>query len=91
MRCLAGIALGDDRIPDEITVLGIRHRPKRHRLSEAIFANVNAHLADQGITLRSDSLLDASIIDTPSSTRTNAGACDPEISFTKKATAGSSA
>ena len=84
MRRFAGIELGDDRIPDETTILNFRHLLERHGLTEAIFANVNAHLADKGITLRSGTLVDATIIDAPSSTKNKAKARDPEMSPTKK-------
>jgi len=84
MRRFAGIELGDDRIPDETTILKFRHLLERHGLTEAIFAEVNAHLADRGITLRSGTLVDATIIDAPSSTKNKAGARDPEMSSTKK-------
>ncbi len=84
MRRFAGIELGDDRIPDEITILNFRHLLERHGLTEAIFAEVNAHLADKGITLRSGTLVDATIIDAPSSTKNGAGARDPEMSSRKK-------
>lgn len=53
MRRFAGIELCADRIPDETTILNFRHLLERHGLTEAIFAEVNAHLADNGITLRS--------------------------------------
>ena len=84
MRRFAVIELGDDRIPDETTILNFRHLLERHRLTEAIFADVNAHLADKGITLRSGTLVDATIIDAPSSTKNKAGTRDPEMSSTKK-------
>jgi len=84
MRRFAGIELGDDRIPDETTILNFRHLLERHGLTEAIFADVNAHLADKGITLRSGTLIDATIIDAPSSTKNKAGARDPEMLSTKK-------
>ena len=84
MRRFAGIELGDDRIPDETTILNFRHLLERHGLTEAIFAEVNAHLADKGITLRSGTLVDATIIDAPSSTKNKAKARDPEMSSTKK-------
>ena len=84
MRRFAGIELGDDRIPDETTLLNFRHLLERHGLSEAIFADVNAHLTEKGITLRSGTLVDATIIDAPSSTKNKAGARDPEMSSTKK-------
>jgi IS5 family transposase len=84
MRRFAGIELGDDRVPDETTILNFRHLLERHGLTEAMFAEVNAHLADRGITLRSGTLVDATIIDAPSSTKNKAGARDPEMSSTKK-------
>jgi IS5 family transposase len=84
MRRFAGIELCDDRIPDETTILNFRHLLERHGLTQAIFADVNAHLADKGITLRSGTLVDATIIDAPSSTKNKAGARDPEMSSTKK-------
>jgi IS5 family transposase len=73
MRHFAGIELGDDRIPDERTILNFSHLLERHGLTQAIFADVNAHLADKGITLRSGTLVDATIIDAPSSTKNKAG------------------
>ena len=86
MRRFAGIELGDDRIPDETTILKFRHLLERHGLTEAIFAEVNAHLADKGITLCSGTLVDATIIDAPSSTKDKAKSRDPEMSSTKRAT-----
>ena len=84
MRRFAGIELGDDRIPDETTILNFRHLLERHGLTEAIFAEVNAYLAEKGMTLRSGTLVDATIIDAPSSTKNKAKARDPEMSSTKK-------
>ncbi len=84
MRRFAGIELGDDRIPDETTILNFRHLLERYGLTEAIFAEVSAHLADKGITLRSGTLVDATIIDAPSSTKNKARTRDPEMSSTKK-------
>ena len=84
MRRFAGIELGDDRIPDETTILNFRHLLERHGLTETILADVNAHLSDKGITLRSGTLVDATIIDAPSSTKNKAGARDPGMSSTKK-------
>ncbi len=68
MRRFAGIELGDDRIPNETTILSFRHMLERHGLTEAIIGDVNTHLADKGITLRSGTLADATIIASPSST-----------------------
>ena len=60
MRRFVAIELGCDRIPDETTILNFRHLLERHGLTQAIFAEVNTHLADKGITLRSGTLVDAS-------------------------------
>jgi len=84
MRLFAGIELGDDRIPNEITLLDFRHLLEKHELTEKLFAEVNDHLADQGITLRSGTLEHATIIDAPSSTKNKAKVRDPEMSSTKK-------
>ncbi len=61
MRRFAGIELGEDGIPNETTILNFRHLLERHGLTEANFADVSAHLADKGITLRSGTLVDATI------------------------------
>lgn len=50
MRQFAGIELGDDRIPDETTILTFRHLLQKRRLTEALFVELNIHLADQCIT-----------------------------------------
>ena len=96
MRRFAGTWLACDRIPDETTILNFRHLLERHGLTEAIFADVNTHLADKGINLRSGTLVVVSrrtpsvraslrkIIDAPSSTKNKAGARDPKMSSTKK-------
>ena len=68
MRCFAGIELGDDRIPDETTILKFRHRLEEHGLTEKIFAAVNEYLTDMGMELSSGTMLDATIIQAPSST-----------------------
>ena len=52
MRHFAGIEFGDDRIPDETTILNFRQLLEKHQLTEKLFAEVNRHLADQGITAR---------------------------------------
>jgi len=84
MRRFAGLELGDDRIPDETTILNFRHLLERHKLTEAIFAEVNEYLTEKGMKLRSGTLVDATIIDAPSSTKNKSGKRDPEMSSTKK-------
>jgi hypothetical protein len=84
MRRFAGIELGEDRIPDDTTILDLRHLLEPHGPTEAIFADVSMHLADRGSTLRSGTLVDATIIDAPSSTKNTAGTLYPEMSSSKK-------
>jgi len=59
----AGIELGDGRIPDETTILNFRHQLERRGLTHAIFAEVNAHLFDRGIGVRSGTLANTTIIE----------------------------
>ena len=84
MRRFAGLELGDDRIPDETTILNFRHLLERYDLSEEIFAKVNAYLVENGMSLRSGTLVDATIIDALSSTKNKSGKRDPDMSRTKK-------
>ena len=64
--------------------LNFRHLLERHSLTEAIFSEVNAYLAENGMTLRSGTLVDATIIDAPSSAKNKAGKRDPDMSSRKK-------
>ena len=72
------------KIPDESTILKFRHLLEKHQLGRALFEQINAHLIDQGITLREGSVLDATIIEAPSSTKNQRGQRDPEMHQTKK-------
>jgi IS5 family transposase len=66
------------------TILHVRHQLERHGLTQAIFVEVNAHHVDKGNSLRSGTLVDATIIDSPSSTKNKAGGPNPEMSKTSK-------
>lgn len=77
-----------DRIPDESTLLRFRHLLERHQLGRALFGEINEHLMDQGITLREGSVLDAMIIEAPSSTKKQSGTRDPVMHQIKKAKIG---
>ena len=79
-----GLSLGVDRIPDETTILNFRHLLEKHKLGEAIFAEINAVLERQGLLLKESSVVDATIIHAPSSTKNSSGDRDPEIRSTKK-------
>jgi IS5 family transposase len=84
MRRFAGIAMITDRIPDETTILTFRHLLEKHRLGEQIFETVKAHLSSRGMTMRQGTIVDATLIAAPSSTKNKAGERDPEMHQTKK-------
>jgi transposase, IS5 family len=87
MRRFAGLELGEDAIPDETTILNFRHLLERQELTRAIFEAVNAYLRERGILLREGTLVDATLIDAPSSTKNKQRARDPEMTSTKKGNA----
>ena len=84
MRRFAGIELISDRIPDETTILTFRHLLEKHDLGEQIFETVKAHLNAQGMTMRQGTIVDATLIAAPSSTKNKEGKRDPEMHQTKK-------
>ncbi|MFN7990264.1 MAG: IS5 family transposase [Thermoanaerobaculia bacterium] len=79
-----GIDLLVDRVPDESTVLHFRHLLEKHRLAERFFARVVERLTKRGLLLRSGSIVDATILHAPPSTKNHAGQRDPEMHQTKK-------
>ena len=84
MRRFARVELGDDKIPDESTILRFRHRLEQHGLTEAIFEAVKDLLAEHRLTLRAGTIVDATIIAAPSSTKNATGTRDPEMKQTRK-------
>jgi len=84
MRRFARVELGDDKIPDESTILRFRHLLEKHGLTEAIFEAVKDLLAEQRLTLRAGTIVDATIIAAPSSTKNASGTRDPEMKQTRK-------
>ena len=84
MRRFAGIALISDRIPDETTILAFRHLLEQNNLGEEIFEVVKAHLKANGMAMKQGTIVDATIIAAPSSTKNKAGERDPEMHQTKK-------
>ena len=79
-----GIDLISDRIPDETTIFSFRHLLEKHRLGEQIFVTVKAHLSNRGMTIRQGTIVDATLIAAPSSTKNKAGKRDLEMHQTKK-------
>jgi IS5 family transposase len=84
MRRFAGVDLGEDTIPDETTILRFRHLLEAHHLTEAIFTEIRTLLAEKRLLLTSGTIVDATIIAAPSSTKNAAEARDPEMRQTKK-------
>ena len=71
-------------LPDETTILHFRHLLERHSLGQVLLEEINAHLESQGLKLREGTIVDASIIEAPSSTKNRTGERDPEMRQTKK-------
>lgn len=79
--------VGGDLVPDATTLLKFRHLLERHRLTERLFAEINALLAERGAFLREGTIVDATIIAAAPSTKNQAKARDPEMHQTKKGNA----
>ena len=84
IRRFVGVDLSREAVPDATTVLKFRRLLETHQLTRAIFQTINGHLAEQGLMLREGTIVDASIISAPSSTKNKAGERDPEMHQTKK-------
>lgn len=84
MRGFVGIDLGREPAPDETTVCKFRHLLERHGLGKQLFKAVNQHLQRQGLKVTSGTIVDATIIGAPSSTKNKEGKRDPEMCQTKK-------
>ena len=82
-RRFCGLTLSEP-IPDESTILQFRHRLERHGLGTALFETINAHLARRGLRLSEGTIVDATIIAAPSSTKNRGHTRDPEMHQTKK-------
>ena len=83
MRRFAELS-GLDDIPDETTILNFRRLLETHELAPKILDRVNAHLARKGQSLRAGTIVDATIIAAPSSTKNKDGKRDPEMHQSKK-------
>lgn len=84
MRRFAGIELGEDTVPDESTILRFRHLLEEHDLTKAIFAEIGALLDEKGLLLKHGTIVDATIISAPSSTKNATQSRDPEMRQTRK-------
>jgi len=84
MHRFAGIELISDQIPDETTILAFRHLLEKHDLGDQIFEVVKAHLKANGMAMKQGTIIDATLIAAPSSTKNEKGERDPEMHQTKK-------
>jgi IS5 family transposase len=84
IRGFVGIDLGRESAPDATTLLKFRRLLEEHDLTRRIFAVINAHLEKRGLLLKEGSIVDATIIAAPSSTRNKDGQRDPEMHQTRK-------
>ena len=84
MRRFVGIDLGREPAPDETTVCKFRHLLEAHNLGDQLFALIAAYLEENGLKVSTGTIVDATIIDAPSSTKNKAGKRDPEMHQTRK-------
>ena len=84
MRGFAGIDLGREPVPDETTVCKFRHLLEEHELGGAMLETVNLHLASRGVRISTGTIVDATIIHAPSSTKNQRQERDPAMHQTKK-------
>lgn len=84
MRRFMGLDFGVEQVPDATTLLHFRHLLEEHKLGEKLFAAQGEIFEEQGWIMRGGSIIDATIIAAPSSTKNASGARDPEMHQTKK-------
>jgi IS5 family transposase len=84
MRRFVGLDLAESPAPDETTICRFRHLLERNKLGEALFEYVLEYLDTQGIKVGTGTIVDASIISAPSSTKNKDGKRDPDMHQTKK-------
>ena len=83
VRRFVGLGLTDP-LPDESTILHFRHLLERHNLGQGLFTEVKEYLAEQGVWLKEGTIVDATIIEAPSSTKNRSWQRDPEMRQVKK-------
>jgi IS5 family transposase len=84
MRNFVGIDLGKEPAPDETTVCKFRHILEANNLGERLFVLVGQYLSENGIKVTKGTIVDATIINAPTSTKNSEKARDPEMHQTKK-------
>ena len=84
MRQFVGIDLGREPVPDETTVCKFRHLLEEHGLGGEMLQTVNLYLQSQGVRIRAGTIVDATIIHVPSSTKNRGQKRDPAMHQTRK-------
>ncbi len=84
LRQFAGIGPDFEGVPDETTILKFRHLLEQHELSKALFDEMTAVLPERGLLLRQGTIIDATLIAAPPSTKNRTKSRDPEMKQTKK-------
>ena len=84
LRQFVGIDLGKEPVPDETTILNFRHLMERYDLGDEMFRLVNVYLAENGLKVNRGTIVDATIIDAPTSTKNKDKARDPDMHQTRK-------
>ena len=84
LRQFVGIDLGREPVPDETRICKFRHLLEAHQLGEHLFVRIRAYLAAQGLQVSRGTIVDATIIAAPSSTKNCQQERDPEMHQTKK-------
>lgn len=84
MRRFVGVDLGEDAFPDETTILHFRHLLERHQLTDQLFTIVQELLTAKGILLQTGTIVDATMIHAPSSTKNATQTRDPEMKQARK-------
>lgn len=84
MRQFVGIDLGEDAVPDETTICKFRHLMERHNLGDRLFYLVNEYLKESGLKVNRGTIVDASTINAPSSTKNKKKQRDPDMHRTRK-------
>ena len=84
LRDFVGIDLSRESVPDATTLLKFRRLLQDNDLTRSLFDEINAHLAEQGLLMRAGTIVDATIIAAPSSTKNEGKTRDPEMHQTKK-------
>jgi len=84
VRRFAGFRSVTESLPDESTILGFRHLLEKHELTPVLLQEINNHLQEKGLLVSKGSMVDATIIHAPSSTKNADKQRDPEMHQTRK-------